>query len=100
MDKIEQHLSCLSCSKVYADSLMLVCGHSICNDVSHTSHSSPLKPYIVFIFAFRSQEQRLNRFLRRMQDRYQEQTLDKISSYKGYKSELPIVTTDGRYYYK
>jgi hypothetical protein len=31
---METHLGCLSCSEVSSDSLMLICGHSICLKVS------------------------------------------------------------------
>lgn len=33
LDKIELHVNCLSCTKIVTDSLMLTCGHNICNDV-------------------------------------------------------------------
>ena len=34
LEKLEVHIGCLSCGKLYDNSLMLVCGHSICTDVS------------------------------------------------------------------
>jgi hypothetical protein len=36
LDKVELHISCLSCSKIYSESLMLICGHNICVEVSTT----------------------------------------------------------------
>lgn len=30
LEQFENHIGCLSCSKVTSDSLMLLCGHSIC----------------------------------------------------------------------
>ncbi|CDW91147.1 UNKNOWN [Stylonychia lemnae] len=48
LDKIEIHISCLSCAKVYQDCLMLVCGHCICHDCI-SKHSDPKsKDSIVF----------------------------------------------------
>jgi len=40
MDNLEMHLSCLSCSKLPPEQLMLICGHSICNDCI-SAHSDP-----------------------------------------------------------
>lgn len=34
LDKMESNLGCLSCTKVFQESFMLTCGHSICTGVS------------------------------------------------------------------
>ena len=48
MAKIEVHVSCLSCSQVFAECFMLTCGHSICEECMH-KHSDPKsKEAIVF----------------------------------------------------